>query len=226
MHTVGVHLLDKLSALTFHKLFALILEFLRLSCGIRLYHPHLRELVEVEPLQRLRRHCHGFHSDTQLFLMAFPWTQSTKLSAKVPLQCTPQEMAYFKILYEENQTLEVKSLLEAIAPHVQVSSQGDTILLSGTSEAIQRANTQILQSRIFQDVLCITFPFKCHSDFLAQIAGCILEPVKKEGHLDVLFICDKSSCASSTGSDSATFSILVFSKKADDLTKASSFLQV
>lgn len=81
MHAVGVHLLDKLSALTFHKLFALILEFLRLSCGIRLYHPHLRELVEVEPLQRLRRHCHGFHSDTQLFLMAFPWTQSTKLSA-------------------------------------------------------------------------------------------------------------------------------------------------
>lgn len=81
-HAVGVHLLDKLSALTFHKLFALILEFLRLFCGVRLYHPHLRELVEVEPLQRLRRHCHGFHSDTQQFLMAFPWTQSTKLSAK------------------------------------------------------------------------------------------------------------------------------------------------
>jgi len=83
----------------------------------------------------------------------------------VPLQCTPQEMAYFKFLYEENQTLEVKSLLEAIAPHVEVSSQGDTILLSGTSEAIQRANTQILQSRIFRT--------KCSFSTIHELNLCI-----------------------------------------------------
>ena len=144
----------------------------------------------------------------------------------VPLQCTPQEMAYFKHLIVENPTQEVKSLLETISPHVQVSSQEDIILLSGTSRAIQRANTQILQSRIFQGVLHTTFPFNCHSDFLPQIEQYIVEPLKQEGHLDVLFTCNKSPHASSAESHSATFSISIFSKKSEHLAKASSFLQV
>ena len=144
----------------------------------------------------------------------------------VPLQCTPQKMAYFKHLIVENPTQEVKSLLETISPHVQVSSQEGIILLSGTSRAIQRANTQILQSRIFQGVLCTSFPFNCHSDFLPQIEQYIVEPLKREGHLDVLFTCNKSPHAISAESHSATFSISIFSKKSEHLAKASSFLQV
>lgn len=45
--------------LTFYKLFTLILEFLRLSSCIWLYHSNLREFVKVETLQRLWRHRHA-----------------------------------------------------------------------------------------------------------------------------------------------------------------------
>ena len=142
-----------------------------------------------------------------------------------PLQCTPEQMAYVKHFLLENPTQEAQLLLEAIAPHVQVTSQADTVLLSGTSEAIQKANTQIFESHLFQGVFFDTIPFNCHSDFLAQIQHYIIKPLKQEGSLNVLFTYNKFP-PSSAESSSTTFSISVFSRKVEDLAQASNCLKV
>ena len=142
-----------------------------------------------------------------------------------PLQCTPEQMAYVKYFLLENPTQEALLLLEAIAPHVQVTSQADTVLLSGTSEAIQKANTQIFESYLFQGVFFNTIPFNCHSDFLAQIQHYIIKPLEQEGSLNVLLTYNKSP-PSSAESSSTTFSISVFSRKVEDLAQASNCLKV
>ena len=142
-----------------------------------------------------------------------------------PLQCTPEQMAYVKYFLLENPTQEALLLLEAIAPHVQVTSQADTVLLSGTSEAIQKANTQIFESYLFQGVFFNTIPFNCHSDFLAQIQHYIIKPLEQEGSLNVLLTYNKSP-PSSAESSSTTFSISVFSRKVEDLAQASNRLKV
>ena len=141
-----------------------------------------------------------------------------------PLQCTPEQMAYVKYFLLENPTQEALLLLEAIAPHVQVTSQADTVLLSGTSEAIQRANTQIFESHLFQGVFFDTIPFNCHSDFLAQIQHYTIKPLGQEGSLNVLLTYNKFP--SSAESSSTTFSISVFSRKVEDLAQASNRLKV
>ena len=142
-----------------------------------------------------------------------------------PLQCTPEQMTYVKHFLLENPNQKAQLLLEALAPHVQVTSQEDTVLLSGTSEAIQKANTQILESHLLQGVFFDTTPFNCHSDFLAQIQHYIIKPLEQEGHLNVLFTYNKSP-PSSAESSTTTFSISVFSRKVEDLTQASSLLKV
>ena len=142
-----------------------------------------------------------------------------------PLQCTPEQMAYVKYFLLENPIQEALLLLEAIAPHVQVTSQADTVLLSGTSEAIQKANTQIFESHLFQGVFFNTIPFNCHSDFLAQIQHYIIKPLEQEGSLNVLLTYNKSP-PSSAESSSTTFSISVFSRKVEDLAQASNRLKV
>ena len=141
-----------------------------------------------------------------------------------PLRCTPEQMAYVKHFLLENPTQEAQLLLEDIAPHVQVTSQADTVLLSGTSEAIQKANTQIFESHLFQGVFFDTTPFNCHSDFLAQIQHYIIKPLEREGNLNVLFTYNKFP--SSTEGSTTTFSISVFSRKVEDLAQASNHLKV
>ena len=141
-----------------------------------------------------------------------------------PLQCTPEQMAYVKQFLLENPNQEAQSLLEALAPHVQVTSQENTVFLSGTSEAIRKASTQI-ESHL-QNISYDTIPFNCHSDFLAQIQHHIIKPLEQEGHLNVLFTSNKSPLCSAESSTTTQFSISVFSRKMEDLTQASSLLKV
>ena len=140
-----------------------------------------------------------------------------------PLQCTPEQMAYVKQFLLENPNQEAQLFLEAITLHVQVTSQENTIFLSGTSKAIQRASTQI-ESHL-QNVSYDTIPFNCHSDFLTQIQHYIIKPMEREGSLNVLFTYNKSP-PSSAESSVTTFSISVFSRKVEDFAQASNRLKV
>ena len=169
---------------------------------------------------------HGFSKQEVQSAQQLLETLVDNFTVKIsPLQCTQEQMAYVKQFLLENPNQEAQLLLEALAPHVQVTSQEDTVLLTGTSEAIQKANTQILESHLFQGVFFDTIPFNCHSDFLAQIQHYIIKPLEQEGRLNVLFTSNKSP-PSSAESSTTTFSISVFSRKMEDLTQASSLLKV
>ena len=134
---------------------------------------------------------------------------------KVPLSCTPEQAQYLKLVLFNEPTEESKSFLSSLP--ARVSYARDKIMLQGSQEATQEAQKRIINGSFVKGLLCRTFSFDCHNNFLSQIKQFILEPFKERKSGFVYMAPEvKGRGKAMAKKDEASFTISVFSREQAD----------
>ena len=100
-----------------------------------------------------------------------------------PIVCSPEQMLYLenRVQHADESTKHVLSSLPAKV------IGGNPLCLQGSPEEVERAQKEMMEGPLFQNLKYCSFQFKAHNKFFSQIEQYVLRPLKKECQ-DLLYI--------------------------------------
>ena len=155
------------------------------------------------------------HKDVQAVFQILKKLVKDSSVRTIPLNCTPEQMTYLKLVLFERPTQESKSVIASLP--AQLSCPKKNILLTGTREVIDKSQALIIGSPLMLRLVYQSYTFKCNPNFLSQIEQYVLKPMKTRMHLNVIYKYERLG---------SSFTIAIFSTKSNDFEKASKLMKV
>ncbi len=132
----------------------------------------------------------------------------------IPLKCNEIQSSYLRHILS-SPTAETRALIGSLP--AQVSCLDNVITLTGTCDAVDAAQGQLLQSYLLQELFGHTYTYRHNIAFLPQIEMHVLTPMRTRMSLEV------TCCHEKMGS---YFTVSIFSNKEADFKAASQLMKV